>query len=113
MGSSGLSVPTLLIPLPLDSFSIMILVLPLPILPLILAMPSQEKELVNEMMDLVESSMDQDQERMGRVVMLSVTFTQRTSETETVTVTNTVVNSCVAGTFTECTTTTSTEAASS
>merc|ERR1719242_2485864 len=64
-------------------------------------------------MDLVESSMDQDQERMGRVVMLSVTFTQRTSGTETGTVTNTVVNSCVAGTFTECTTTTSTEAASS
>merc|ERR1712179_196854 len=103
-----MGVPTLLIPLPLDSFSIMILVLTLT-----LAMPSQEKELVNEMMDLVESSMDQDPERMGRVVMLSVTFTQRTSETETVTVTNTVVNSCVAGTFTECTTTTSTEAASS
>ena len=38
--SSGLSVPTLLVPLPLPS-PIMILVLPLALLPLVLAMPSQ------------------------------------------------------------------------
>merc|ERR1711934_815153 len=98
----GLSVPTLLVPLPLSS-SIMILVLSLALLPLVLAMPSQEKELVNEMLDLVESSLDQDQERMGRVVMLSVTLSLTSSITETQTVTTTLVNSCVAGTFTECT----------
>merc|ERR1711934_351068 len=107
----GLSVPTLLIPLPLSS-SIMILVLPLALLPLVLAMPSQEKELVNEMLDLVESSLDQDQERMGRVVMLSVTLSLTSSMTETQTVTTTLVNSCVAGTFTECTTTTEAAASS-
>merc|ERR1719219_16282 len=89
----------------------MILILPLAILPLVLAMPSQEKELVNEMLDLVDSSLDQDQERMGRVLMLSVTLSLTTENTETATVTTTLVNSCVAGTFTECTT--STEAASS
>merc|ERR1712227_1011029 len=109
--SSGMGVPILLAPLPLHYSSIMILVLPFALLPLILAMPSQEKELINEMVDLVESSLDQDQERIGRVVMLSVTLSQTTTETETVTVTDTRVNSCVAGTFTECTT--STEAASS
>jgi len=100
----------LLVPLPLSS-SIMILILPLAILPLVLAMPSQEKELVNEMLDLVDSSLDQDQERMGRVLMLSITLSLTSSMTETQTVTTTLVNSCVAGTFTECTT--STEAASS
>merc|ERR1712055_1241174 len=107
---SGLSVPTLLVPLPLSS-STMILILPLAVLPLVLAMPSQEKELVNEMLDLVDSSLDQDQERMGRVLMVSLTFSMTSAETETQTVTKTLVNSCVAGTFSECTT--STEAASS
>merc|ERR1712168_747491 len=107
---SGLSVPTLLVPLSLSS-PIMILVLPLALLPLALAMPSQEKELVNEMLDLVDSSLDQDQERMGRVLMLSITLSLPSSMTETQPVTTTLVNSCVAGTFTECTT--STEAASS
>jgi len=63
------------------------------------------------MVDLVESSLDQDQERMGRVLMLSITLSLTSSMTETQTVTTTLVNSCVAGTFTECTT--STEAASS
>merc|ERR1719266_2033692 len=48
---------------------------------------------------------------MGRVVMVSVTLSLTTENTETATVTTTLVNSCVAGTFTECTT--STEAASS
>merc|ERR1712168_227206 len=104
---SGLSVPTLLVPLSLSS-PIMILVLPLALLPLVLAMPSQEKELVNEMVDLVESSLDQDQERMGRVLMLSITLSLTSSMTETQTVTTTLVNSCVAGTFTECTASTTT-----
>ena len=68
--------------------------------------------MVNEMIDLVESGLDQSEEqRMGRVVMLSVTLSLTTENTETATVTTTLVNSCVAGTFTECTT--STEAASS
>merc|ERR1712113_172913 len=107
---SGMGVPTLLVPLPLSS-STMILILPLAVLPLVLAMPSQEKELVNEMLDLVDSSLDQDQERMGRVLMLSITLSLTSSMGETQTVTTTLVNSCVAGTFTECTT--STEAASS
>merc|ERR1711990_975035 len=107
---SGLSVPTLLVPFPLSS-STMILILPLAVLPLVLAMPSQEKELVNEMLDLVESSLDEDQERMGRVLMLSITLSLTSSMTETQTVTTTLVNSCVAGTFTECTA--STTAASS
>merc|ERR1712147_136930 len=49
--------------------------------------------------------------RMGRVLMLSVTLSLTTENTEAATVTTTLVNSCVAGTFTECTT--STEAASS
>merc|ERR1712045_58387 len=101
---------TLLVPLPLSS-SIMILVLPFALLPLVLAMPSQEKELVNEMVDLVESSLDEDQERMGRVLMLSITLSLTSSMTETQTVTTTLVNSCVAGTFTEGTA--STTAASS
>merc|ERR1712037_340381 len=105
-----MGVPTLLIPLPLSS-SIMILVLTFALLPLVLAMPSQEKELVNEMVDLVESSLDEDQERMGRVLMLSITLSLTSSMTETQTVTTTLVNSCVAGTFTECTA--STTAASS
>merc|ERR1712168_371970 len=48
---------------------------------------------------------------VGRVLMLSVTLSLTSSMTETQTVTTTLVNSCVAGTFTECTT--STEAASS
>merc|ERR1712179_143046 len=108
---SGLSVPTLLIPLPLSS-SIMILVLTLALLPVALAMPSQEKELVNEMIDLVESSLDQEQERMGRILMLSITLSLTSSMTETQTVTTTLVNSCVAGTFTECTTTTEAVASS-
>ena len=72
---------------------------------------SKEKELVNEMVDLVESGLDQSEARMGRVLMLSVTLSLTTENTETATVTTTLVNSCVAGTFTECTT--STEAASS
>merc|ERR1711990_64422 len=108
---SGLSVPTLLVPFPLSS-SIMILILPLALLPIVLAMPSQEKELVNEMLDLVESSLDQDQERMGRVLMVSLTFSVTSAETETQTVTKTLVNSCVAGTFSECTTTTEAAASS-
>merc|ERR1711936_603394 len=82
------------------------------LLHLVFAMPSQEKELVNEMIDLVESGLDQSEEhRMGRVLMVSVTLSLTTENTETATVTTTLVNSCVAGTFTECTT--STEAASS
>merc|ERR1719497_111882 len=63
------------------------------------------------MVDLVESGLDQSEARMGRVLMLSVTLSLTTENTETATVTTTLVNSCVAGTFTECTT--STEAASS
>merc|ERR1712088_328166 len=111
MGPVGFQSPVCPYPfLPLSS-SNMILVLPLALLPLVLAMPSQEKELVNEMLDLVESSLDQDQERTGRVLMLSITLSLTSSMTETQTVTTTLVNSCVAGTFTECTTTT--EAASS
>merc|ERR1711928_195622 len=82
------------------------------LLHLVFAMPSQEKELVNEMVDLVESGLDQSEEhRMGRVLMVSLTLSLTTENTETATVTTTLVNSCVAGTFTECTT--STEAASS
>ena len=64
------------------------------------------------MLDLVESSLDQDQERMGRVLMVSLTFSMTSAETETQTVTKTLVNSCVAGTFTECTTTTEAAASS-
>ena len=64
------------------------------------------------MVDLVESGLDQSEEhRMGRVLMVSLTLSLTTENTETATVTTTLVNSCVAGTFTECTT--STEAASS
>ena len=63
------------------------------------------------MIDLVESGLDQSEARMGRVLMLSVTLSLTTENTETATVTTTLVNSCVAGTFTECTT--STKAASS
>ena len=76
-----------------------------------ISIDSQEKELVNEMIDLVESGLDQSEARMGRMVMVSVTLSLTTENTETATVTTTLVNSCVAGTFTECTT--STEAASS
>ena len=67
---------------------------------------------MNEMLDLVESSLDQDQERMGRIMMLSITLSLTSSMTETQTVTTTLVNSCVAGTFTECTTTTEAAASS-
>merc|ERR1712223_1704785 len=93
------------------SVAVMLVFLSLGLLHLVLAMPSQEKELVNEMIDLVESGLDQSEARMGRLVMLSVTLSLTTGNTETATVTTTLVNSCVAGTFTECTT--STEAASS
>ena len=58
------------------------------------------------MMDIVESGMDPNQERSGRILMLSVTLSLTSSMTETETVTKTLVNSCVAGTFTECTTST-------
>merc|ERR1711936_701411 len=109
---SGFSVPTLPVTLLVPSVAVMLVFLSLGLLHLVFAMPSQEKELVNEMIDLVESGLDQSEEhRMGRVVMLSVTLSLTTENTETATVTTTLVNSCVAGTFTECTT--STEAASS
>merc|ERR1711953_247748 len=109
---SGFSVSTLPVSLLVPSVAVMLVFLSLGLLHLVCAMPSQEKELVNEMIDLVESGLDQSEEqRMGRVVMLSVTLSLTTENTETATVTTTLVNSCVAGTFTECTT--STEAASS
>merc|ERR1711994_152638 len=107
----GFSVPTLPVSLLVPSVAVMLVFLSLGLLHLVLAMPSQEKELVNEMIDLVESGLDQSEARMGRFVMLSVTLSLTTENTETATVTTTLVNSCVAGTFTECTT--STEAASS
>merc|ERR1719278_514854 len=75
-------------------------------------MPSKEKELVNEMMDIVESGMDPNQERSGRILMLSVTLSLTSSMTETQTVTKTLVNSCVAGTFSECTMASTTAASS-
>merc|ERR1712004_707409 len=94
------------------SVAVMLVFLSLGLLHLVCAMPSQENDLVNEMIDLVESGLDQSEEqRMGRMVMVSVTLSLTTENTETATVTTTLVNSCVAGTFTECTT--STEAASS
>merc|ERR1711981_356688 len=99
------SVPTLPVTLSLVSSSMM-LVLYFALLPLAMPMPSKEKELVNEMMDIVESGMDPNQERSGRILMLSVTLSLTSSMTETETVTKTLVNSCVAGTFTECTTST-------
>merc|ERR1711990_1428787 len=109
---SGFSVSTLPVSLLVPSVAVMLVFLSLGLLHLVCAMPSLEKELVNEMIDLVESGLDQSEEqRMGRVVMLSVTLSLTTENTETATVTTTLVNSCVAGTFTECTT--STEAASS
>merc|ERR1712190_433815 len=108
---SGFSVPTLPVSLLGSSVAVMLVFLSLGLLNLVFAMPSQEKELVNEMIDLVESGLDQSEARMGRFVMLSVTLSLTTENTETATVTTTLVNSCVAGTFTECTT--STEAASS
>merc|ERR1712223_164339 len=111
MGSSGFSVPTLPVSLLVTSVAVMLVFLSLGLLHLVFAMPSQEKELVNEMVDLVESGLDQSEARMGRVLMPSVTLSLTTENTETATVTTTLVNSCVAGTFTECTT--STEAASS
>merc|ERR1712203_970340 len=105
---SGFSVSTLPVSLLVPSVAVMLVFLSLGLLHLVCAMPSQENDLVNEMIDLVESGLDQSEEqRMGRVVMLSLT----TENTETATVTTTLINSCVAGTFTECTT--STEAASS
>merc|ERR1711973_494562 len=109
---SGFSVPTLPVSLLVASAGVMLVFLSLGLLHLVFAMPSQEKELVNEMIDLVESGLDQSEEqRMGRMVMVSVTLSLTTENPETATVTTTLVNSCVAGTFTECTT--STEAASS
>merc|ERR1711972_679550 len=108
---SGFSVPTLPVSLLVASVAVMLVFLSLGLLHLVFAMPSQEKELVNEMIDLVESGLDQSEARMGRVLMVSVTLSLTTENTETATVTTTLVNSCVAGTFTECTT--STEAASS
>jgi len=108
---SGFSVPTLPVSLLVASVAVMLVFLSLGLLHLVFAMPSQEKELVNEMIDLVESGLDQSEARMGRMVMVSVTLSLTTENTETATVTTTLVNSCVAGTFTECTT--STEAASS
>merc|ERR1712165_665315 len=100
-----MGVPTLPVTLSLVSSSMM-LVLYFALLPLAMPMPSKEKELVNEMMDIVESGMDPNQERSGRILMLSVTLSLTSSMTETETVTKTLVNSCVAGTFTECTTST-------
>merc|ERR1711868_168556 len=106
-----MGVPILPVSLLVPSVAVMLVFLSLGLLHLVFAMPSQEKELVNEMIDLVESGLDQSEARMGRMVMVSVTLSLTTENTETATVTTTLVNSCVAGTFTECTT--STEAASS
>merc|ERR1711973_914937 len=103
---SVFSVPTLPVSLLVASVAVMLVFLSLSLLHLVSAMPSQEKELVNEMIDLVESGLDQSEARMGRMVMVSVTLSLTTENTETATVTTTLVNSCVAGTFTECTTST-------
>merc|ERR1712227_180210 len=97
-----MGVPTLPVSLLVASVAVMLVFLSLGLLHLVFAMPSQEKELVNEMVDLVESGLDQSEARMGRVVMVSVTLSLTTENTETATVTTTLVNSCVAGTFTGC-----------
>merc|ERR1719264_1555929 len=66
--------------------------------------PPRNREYINEMLDLVDSGMNSPAE--GRALFVSITLTSTSTAIATVTVDQTVSNSCVAGTFMECTTTT-------
>jgi len=68
----------------------------------LLSMPQRELEVVEEMMDLVESSLDTDLDRRGRGVIVSVTLSLTSTAESVVTLMKTVINSCVTGTFSEC-----------
>merc|ERR1719264_1397891 len=65
--------------------------------------PPRNREYINEMLDLVDSGMNSPAE--GRALFVSITLTSTSTAIATVTVDQTVSNSCVAGTFMECTTT--------
>ena len=58
--------------------------------------------MLNEMLDLVESGLEQGQDREGKSNFLMVELTLTTSIQKTATSTRTTTASCVAGTFTEC-----------
>jgi len=58
--------------------------------------------MLNEMLDLVESGLEQGQNREGKSNFLMVELTLTTSIQKTATSTRTTTASCVAGTFTEC-----------
>merc|ERR1712080_365770 len=81
------------------------------LLPLVTCMPSkdsglaqQENNMVNEMLEMVESSLDQgqDTDSRGRFLFVRVTLTQTSNTLLTATKTHTLYNSCVAGTFSQC-----------
>ena len=59
--------------------------------------------MLNEMLDLVESGLDQGQDREGKSNFLMVELTFTSSIQKTATSTRTTTASCVAGTFTQCT----------
>merc|ERR1711890_93490 len=60
--------------------------------------------MVNEMLEMVESSLDQgqDTDTRGRFLFVRVTLTQTSNTFLTATKTHTLYNSCVAGTFSQC-----------
>jgi len=72
-------------------------------LALSMAMPSKDSEVVNEMLDLVESGLDRTKDREGRLIFVRLTLTQQSNTQVTETTTTTIMASCVNGTFTECT----------
>merc|ERR1712080_734731 len=76
-------------------------------LPLVFTAPSKkENEVVNEMLDVVESGLDQGQDARARLLMAMVPLSQTSTTVITETETSTVTPSCVSAvgsTFSECT----------
>jgi len=81
------------------------------LLTLCLAKPSKDTELVDEVLDVVESGLSSSEDRRSRTfpALVHLTLSQTSTETVSTTLTRTITNSCVAGTFTECSDDTTTQ----
>merc|ERR1712045_1069430 len=68
----------------------------------------ETNEMVHELGDAIEAGLMEPTEGEARALFISLTLTSTSTSLATATVTTTVTNSCVAGTFVDCSTTTTT-----
>merc|ERR1712001_526620 len=71
----------------------------------------ETNQMIHEMGDVIEAGLMEPTDGEARALFISLTLTSTSTSLATATVTTTVTNSCVAGTFVDCSTTTTTTTA--